>query len=328
MAGRGPLLVTGGAGYVGGFTVRALVARGEEVVVLDDLSEGHRSTVPDRVPLLVVDLRDQAATRAAVASRPFRAVLHFAANAYVGESVRDPRKYWENNVGATLNLLSACVERGIDRFVQSSSCTVYGRPEVERLSEELPLAPVSPYGRTKATVERILEDYASAGLLRSFRLRYFNAAGADREGTLGEAHDPETHLVPLTMRAALTGRPLSVFGVDWPTPDGSCVRDYVHVEDLARAHAAAVAALDAGHEGAALNLGTGRGVSVLEVIRTVEQVSGLTVPWNAAPRRPGDPASLVAARGRAEEVLGWKPRHTEFRSIAETAWAWHHRREA
>lgn len=327
MSGRGPLLVTGGAGYVGGFTVRALLARGEDVVVLDDLSEGHRWAVPDSVPLLRVDLRDRDATLAAVASRPFRCVLHFAASAYVGESVRDPRKYWENNVGATLNLLGACVERGIDAFVQSSSCTVYGHPRGDLLDEDAPLRPVSPYGRTKATIERILVDYAAAGLVRSFRLRYFNAAGADREGLLGEAHDPETHLVPLAFLAALRGETLRVFGTDWPTPDGSCIRDYVHVEDLARAHAAAVSALDEGHAGAALNLGTGRGVSVLEVLREVESVSGLPITWEAAPRRPGDPARLVAATGRAEQVLRWRPRHTTFRSIAETAWAWHARRE-
>jgi UDP-glucose-4-epimerase GalE len=319
-------LVTGGAGYVGSFTVRALLARGEEVLVLDDLSRGHRESVPPGVPLLVADLRDRAAVKKVLGDREFDVVLHFAANAFVGESVRDPRRYWENNLGGTLNLLASMLDRGVKRFVFSSTCAVYGEPGVPTLTEDLPHAPVNPYGATKSVVETVLRDYDAAFGFRSFRLRYFNAAGADAAGTVGEDHEPETHIIPLAIRAARAGKALDVFGTDWPTPDGTCVRDYVHVEDLAAAHVAAVDRLRAGHAGGALNLGTGRGTSVREVIAAVERVSGLAVKWNAAPRRDGDPPFLVAAPGRASEVLGWRPRHTSIDDIVRTAWAWHVRR--
>jgi UDP-glucose-4-epimerase GalE len=321
-----PVLVTGGAGYVGGFAVRALLAAGEEVVVVDDLSCGHRETVPAGVPLVEVCLRDAAATREALRGVEFASVLHFAANAYVGESVRDPRKYWENNVGATLNLLGVCMDRHVREFVFSSTCAVYGEPPVESLREDLPRAPVNPYGRSKAVIEQVLEDYGVANGLRSFRLRYFNAAGAAEDGSLGEDHADEPHLIPLVLRATVTGRPLQVFGTDWPTPDGTCVRDYVHVEDLAAAHVAALRRLRDGHPGGALNLGTGRGTSVLEVIEAARRVTGRDVPWQAAPRRPGDPPFLVAAPGRAADVLGWKPRWTSIDRIVASAWAWHSRR--
>jgi UDP-glucose-4-epimerase GalE len=321
-------LVTGGAGYVGQFTVRALLARGEKVVVLDDLSRGHREAVPEGVPLVVADLRDRAAIDKGLAPHAFDVVLHFAANAYVGESVADPRRYWENNLGGTLNLLGLMLDRGVKRFVFSSTCAVYGEPDVDALSENLPHAPCNPYGRSKATVEAVLRDYDAAFGLRSFRLRYFNAAGADAAGTRGENHAVETHLIPLAIRAARTGKPLSVFGTDWPTPDGTCIRDYVHVEDLASAHVAAVDRLRAGHAGDALNLGTGRGTSVKEVIAAVERASGLAVPWTAAARRPGDPPRLVAGPGRAADVLAWKPRYTSVDDVVATAWAWHSRRPA
>jgi UDP-glucose-4-epimerase GalE len=319
-------LVTGGAGYVGSFTVRALLARGEKVVILDDLSRGHRESVPGGVPLVVADLRDAAATKAALAAHEFDVVLHFAANASVGESVADPRRYWENNLGGTLNLLGLMLDRGVKRIVFSSTCAVYGEPGLPFLTEELPHAPVNPYGRSKATVEAVLRDYDAAFGLRSFRLRYFNAAGSDATGSTGEDHTPETHLIPLAILAARTGRPLSVFGTDWATPDGTCVRDYVHVEDLAAAHVAAVDRLRTGHAGDALNLGTGEGTSVKSVIAAVERVSGKKVPWTAAPRRPGDPPFLVAGPGRAAAVLGWRPRHTSIDDIVRTAWAWHVRR--
>jgi len=319
-------LVTGGAGYVGQFTVRALLARGEKVVVLDDLSRGHREVVPAGVPLVVADLRDRAAIEKGLAPHAFDVVLHFAANAYVGESVTDPRRYWENNLGGTLNLLGLTLDRGVKRFVFSSTCAVYGEPDVAVLTEDMPHAPCNPYGRSKATVEAVLRDYDAAFQLRSFRLRYFNAAGADAAGTIGEDHATETHLIPLAIRAARTGKPLSVFGTDWPTPDGTCVRDYVHVEDLASAHVAAVDRLRAGHAGDALNLGTGRGTSVKEVIAAVERASGLTVPWTAAPRRPGDPPRLVAGPGRAADVLGWRARYASIDETVRTAWAWHSKR--
>ena len=318
---NGPLLVTGGAGYVGSFCVRALRARGEHVVILDDLSSGHREFVPDGVELLKVDLCDEPAVQAALGSHPFDAVLHFAAKSFVGESVRDPRKYWENNVGASLNLLGACVDHGVDKIVFSSTCAVYGEPGVDFLHEDLPYAPVNPYGRTKLAIEQILEDYATAGLLRSFRLRYFNAAGGANDGSLGEWHDPETHLIPLCVRAATQGGRLKVFGTDWPTPDGTCVRDYIHVDDLAQAHVAAVDCLRDGHAGAALNLGTGRGHSVLDVIKAVGNVLGKPVPWDPAPRRDGDPPALVAAPGKAGEILGFAPRHTDFEAVVASAYA-------
>ncbi len=317
------VLVTGGAGYVGSFAVRALRARGDEVVVVDDLSTGHEETVPDDVPLVRADLRDGPAVRRALTMRPFDAVLHFAANAYVGESVQNPRKYWENNVAGTLSLLGACLDAGVRGLVFSSTCAVYGEPPADALDESMPHAPVNPYGRTKAVIESVLADYSAAHGLRSFRLRYFNAVGADAAGTLGEDHDPETHLIPLAIRAALTGRALKVFGTDWDTPDGTCIRDYVHVEDLAAAHVAAVDLLRAGHEGGALNLGTGRGTSVREVIDAVERVSGRKVPWEAAPRRAGDPPRLVARPGLAAQVLGWTPRYTSIDAIVATAWGWH-----
>lgn len=320
-----PVLVTGGAGYVGGFAVRALLAAGERVVVLDDLFRGHRETVPAGVPLVVADLRDAAALRSALAPHEFGAVLHFAAYAYVGESVRDPRMYWENNVGGTLNLLGLCLDRRVREAVFSSTCAVYGEPPVPALDENLPRAPVNPYGWTKRVIEQTLEDYAGAFGLRSFRLRYFNAAGAAEDGSLGEDHEPETHLIPLVLRAVTTGEPLRVFGTDWPTPDGTCVRDYVHVEDLATAHVAALRRLRGGHPGGALNLGTGRGTSVREVIDAARRVTGREVPWEAAPRRPGDPPYLVAAPGRAAEVLGWTPRWTSIDRIVASAWAWHSR---
>ena len=318
-----PVLVTGGAGYVGGFAVRALLAAGERVVVLDDLSTGHRETVPAGVPLVVANLRDAAGLRAALAGTDFSAVMHFAASAYVGESVTDPRKYWENNVGGTLNLLALTLDRGVRAFVFSSTCAVYGEPPVNALSEDLPRAPVNPYGRTKAVIEQVLEDYSAATPLRSFRLRYFNACGASADGKLGEDHAPETHLIPLTLRAAVSGTPLKVFGTDWPTPDGTCVRDYVHVEDLAAAHVSAIRRLREGHPGGALNLGTGHGASVRDVIDAAAKVTGRNVPWTPAPRRPGDPPFLVAAPGRAAEVLGWRPQWTSIERIVASAWAWH-----
>jgi UDP-glucose-4-epimerase GalE len=322
---RGAVLVTGGAGYVGAFTVRALRARGEEVVVLDDLSMGHRAAVPAGVPLVRARVQDRARVRRLLRARPFDAVLHFAAHAYVGESMLDPWKYWSNNLAGTAALLEEVLAAGVPGFVLSSSCTVYGVPRTRRIPEDAPRAPVNPYGRTKAACEQMLEDLGSRGALRSFRLRYFNAAGAAADGSLGEDHDPETHLVPLAVAAAAGGPALRLFGDDYPTPDGTCVRDYVHVEDLAAAHAAAVDRLRAGHPGGALNLGTGRGASVLEVVRAVEEVSGRKVRVRLGPRRPGDPPYLVAALGRAREVLGWSPRYRRMEPVVATVWEWHRR---
>ncbi len=320
---RGAVLVTGGAGYVGSFTVRALAARGEEVVVLDDLCRGHRAALPPGVPLVKSRVQDRPKVRRLLRSRPFDAILHFAAYAYVGESMGDPALYWENNVGGTTALLAEAEAAGVEGFVLSSSCTVYGTPKGSRIPETAPRNPVNPYGCTKAACEMLLENLAAAGRVRSFRLRYFNAAGAAPDGSLGEHHDPETHLLPLALRAAERGTALRVFGNDWPTADGTCVRDYVHVDDLAAAHVAAVDRLRAGSPGGALNLGTGEGASVLEVAAAAEAVTGRRVRLKFAPRRPGDAAIAVAGAGQAGSILGWKPRYGGIESILATAWEWH-----
>lgn len=325
---RPAVLVTGGAGYVGSFTARALAARGDAVVVLDDLSKGHPEALPPGVPLVRARIQDRERVRGLLRERAFDCVVHFAAHAYVGESMKDPWKYWENNLLGTAVLLEEAVAARVPGFVLSSSCAVYGIPSTKRIRETAPRNPVSPYGRTKTACEEMLEDLGAAGAIRSFRLRYFNAAGAAADGSLGEDHDPEPHLVPLALRAAATGGTLEVFGADYPTPDGTCVRDYVHVEDLARAHAAAVDRLREGHPGAALNLGTGRGASVLEVAREAGAAAGRHVATRVVERRPGDPPYLVAAPGKAREILGWRPRHRTLRSVVASAWEWHRRRPA
>ena len=322
---RPAVLVTGGAGYIGSFTVRALAARGVPVVVLDDLSRGHRGALPRGIPLVAARVQEHGRVRRLLRSRPFSAVVHFAAFAYVAESVEDPWKYRENNILGTAALLEEMIDAGVRAFVFSSSCAVYGVPRGSRIRETAPRAPVSPYGETKASSEALLERLEEAGGIRSFRLRYFNAAGAAADGSIGEDHDPEPHLIPRALGAASKGTSLKVFGADYPTPDGTCVRDYVHVEDLAEAHVAAVERLARGRPGGALNLGTGRGHSVLEVARTVGEVTGRPVRTRVVARRPGDPPFLVAAPGRAKSVLGWEPRHGTLRSIVATAWEWHRR---
>jgi UDP-glucose 4-epimerase len=321
---RGAVLVTGGAGFVGSFAVRALAARGEEVVVLDDLSKGHRGAVPPGVRLVRCRVQDRARLRRALAARRFDAVLHFAADAYVRESVREPWRYWENNALGSLVLLDEARRAGVRGFVLSSTCAVYGDAPSPIL-ETAPRLPTNPYGRTKAAVEQALEDLAAAGVLASFRLRYFNAAGGAADGSLGEDHGPETHLVPLALRAASGRGTLRILGTDRPTPDGTCVRDLVHVEDLAAAHLAALDRLREGHAGAALNLGTGTGVSVREVLAAAEAAVGRRARTVEAPGHPADPPSLVAAPGRAREVLGWEPRWTDPAGIVASAWAWHRR---
>jgi UDP-glucose-4-epimerase GalE len=316
------ILVTGGAGYVGSHALRALVAVGEDAVVVDDLSEGHRDAVGD-VPLVETDLGDLEALRAAFADRRPDAVLHFAASCYVGESVMDPALYWRQNVLAGWNLLECVREFEVPHVVFSSSCAVYGEPETVPIVESTPRRPINPYGRTKAAFEDMLDAYGTAYGLGWTALRYFNAAGADPSGEIGEDHDPEPHLVPLVLLAARAGSSAVVFGTDYETPDGSCVRDYVHVCDLADAHLAAVRHLRDGGASGALNLGTGRGASVLEVIEAARKVTGLEVGWVEGPRRAGDPAVLVADASLARETLGWAPRYTELEEIVATAWAWH-----
>jgi UDP-glucose-4-epimerase GalE len=316
------ILVTGGAGYIGSHTVRLLIARGHDVTVLDSLVYGHRRAVPaDR--LVVADLADAAGLDRLLAERRTEAVVHFAAFAYVGESVKDPAKYYSNNLLNSLTLLDACRRAGVQRFVFSSTCATYGNPDRVPITEDEKQLPINPYGNTKLAFERALADYAGAYPFGYCALRYFNASGASPDGTIGEDHDPETHLIPLVYQAAVGKRPhVEIFGTDYPTPDGTCVRDYIHVDDLAEAH---ILALDKLGPGVQLkyNVGIGRGYSVREVIRTAEEVSGLKVPVKEGPRRAGDPAELVADASKVRRELGWAPKYAELWPIMETAWNWH-----
>jgi UDP-glucose-4-epimerase GalE len=319
---QGPVLVTGGAGYIGSHAVRALERRGVPVVVLDNLSTGHRSAV--RAPLEVADLADRAAlARVFMAYRP-AAVIHFAARAYVGESVGDPSRYYRENVINTWNLLEAMRAAACRDIVFSSTCATYGDPVRVPIDESHPQNPISPYGRTKLHMEHMMQDYGRAYGLRWAALRYFNAAGASREGDLGEHHEPETHLIPLVLGVALGKRAeILVFGYDYDTPDGTCIRDYVHVDDLADAHLRALALLQQGVGEFACNLGTGSGYSVREVIEACRRVTGHEIPARTTPRRAGDPARLVSGGTRAKEVLGWTPRATDISEIVADAWRFH-----
>ena len=322
------ILVTGGAGYIGSHACKALAQAGYVPVTLDNLVYGHRSAVRWG-PFVRGDLADEALVRRVLHEHRIKAVMHFAAYAYVGESMLDPGKYFANNFSNSVTLLEAMRAEHVSCLVFSSSCATYGIPRVLPIREDHAQQPVSPYGESKFFVERMLDRFGAAHGLRHASLRYFNAAGADAEGDLGEDHDPETHLIPLVIEAAQGRRPhISIYGTDYPTPDGTAIRDYIHVTDLALAHVAALQRLDADGESMRLNLGTGYGHSVREVISMVEEVGGRRVSVNAARRRPGDPPELVAASGCAGEVLGWTPRHSDLRNIIATAWRWHARREA
>jgi UDP-glucose-4-epimerase GalE len=327
------VVVTGGAGYIGSHAVLALAAAGYDVVVYDDLSAGHADAVrriadawPDRqIALVRGDVLDGAAVSQVLRTSGAAAVMHFAARLSVGESMRDPLGYYRTNVIGTLTLLEAVVGAGIPTFVFSSTAATFGEPEAIPIDETHPQRPINPYGETKLAVERALR-YADRALgLRSIALRYFNAAGADPGGLIGEDHDPELHLIPLAIRAAQDGPALTVFGGDYPTPDGTCIRDYIHVADLADAHVLALRALAAGAPSNAYNLGNGDGVSVRALIDSVERVSGRQVPHAIGPRRAGDPARLVASSRRAREELGWTPQLDRLDRIVETAWRWHER---
>jgi UDP-glucose-4-epimerase GalE len=327
------VVVTGGAGYIGSHAVLALAAAGYDVVVYDDLSAGHREAVARiikawpqrRISLVKGDVLDGAVIAQTLRTSGADAVMHFAARLAVGESVRDPLGYYRTNVIGTLTLLEAMVGAGIRRFVFSSTAATFGEPEHVPIDETHPQRPINPYGETKLAVERALGYVDRALGLRAITLRYFNAAGADPDGLIGEDHDPEPHLIPLTIRAAQGGPPLTVFGDDYPTPDGTCVRDYIHVTDLAEAHVLALRALEDGAASNAYNLGNGDGVSVKALIESVERVSGRRVPHTIGPRRPGDPARLVASSQRARGGLGWRPRLDRLDQIVETAWRWHER---
>jgi UDP-glucose 4-epimerase len=318
------VLVTGGAGYIGSHTVRALRAAGYRVVVLDDLSAGHPEAIGD-VPLVVADIADTAAVGRAIRDHQVVAVMHFAAWLAVGDSVGNPAGYYRNNVLGTLGTLAAMVEEGVGHFVFSSTCAVYGEPDTTPILESNPTRPINAYGQTKLAIEQALPHYERAYGLRSVRLRYFNAAGADPEAGIGEDHSPEIHLIPRCIEAATGGRPLQIFGEDYPTPDGTCLRDYVHVVDLADAHVRALQYLQRGGASATFNVGTERPSSVREVVAAVERATGRPVMREMAPRRPGDPAVLYASAAAIRDTLGWTPARPDIDTIVGDAWRWHAR---
>ncbi len=318
------ILVTGGAGYIGSHCVRQLERSGHDPVVLDSLVFGHREAVPDGVPFYDCDLGDGKILGDVIEKEAIEAVIHFAGFAYVGESVNDPMKYYLNNVANTLQLLNAMLDREVGKFVFSSSCTIFGDPLRVPISEDDPKVPVNPYGQTKLDVENALKTLAQAKGLSSASFRYFNASGASDEGAIGEDHDPETHLIPLAIQAVLgSGGELEIYGTDYDTPDGTCLRDYVHVDDLARAHIIALERLERRGTLLHYNLGTGNPYSVREVIESVGRVSGKAVPVRERARRPGDVPVIYADPSRAKDELGWQPRFNNLDSIVETAWRWH-----
>jgi len=317
------VLVTGGAGYIGSHIVRSLRDRGAGVVVLDDLRAGHPEAI-EGVPLIRADIADAAALQGAHRDHPFDAVIHMAADCQVGESMEKPAVYYRNNLFASIELAENLRGLGVNRMVFSSSAAVYGEPQSVPIEEDHPCLPTNTYGETKLAFERALAWLRKAHGFEAVSLRYFNAAGAHAGGGLGEDHDPETHLIPRVLAVAL-GRAdgFKVFGDDYPTPDGTCVRDYVHVDDLAEAHVLAVEALRAGEPGGAYNLGSQKGYSVLELLEEARRITGHPIPAPVGPRRPGDPATLVASSRRIQERFGWKPVHEDLTSVLETAWAWH-----
>jgi UDP-glucose 4-epimerase len=317
------VLVVGGAGYIGSHAVRALNKQGYQVTVLDNLSKGHAEAVTEEI-LVVGDTADAKLLDRIMQEKQIQAVMHFGAFSLVGESMLDPGKYFHNNVASGLELLDAMVRNNVKYLVFSSTAAVYGEPENIPITEDAKLWPTNPYGESKLAFEKILRWYDKAHGLKSICLRYFNAAGADKEGDIGEDHSPETHLIPLVIQTALGIRDsIQVFGTDYPTADGTCVRDYIHINDLAQAHILALEALARGADTKSYNLGNGNGYSVLEVIRTVEQVSGRKVKIVKGERRPGDPAVLVASSNIIKQELGWKPVYPSLESIVATAWTWH-----
>ena len=318
------VLVVGGAGYIGSHCVRQLVAAGHRPVVLDNLVFGHRSAVCAEIPFYDADLGNQEIVGQILRDESIELVMHFAAFAYVGESVTEPRKYYNNNFVATLRLLETMLDNGVKKFVFSSTCATYGEPQSLPIVETLAQAPINPYGQTKLDVENCLKSFAHAYGLSFAAFRYFNAAGAAEDGTIGEDHQPETHLIPLVFDAA-TGRRdhIKIFGTDYDTPDGTCLRDYVHVDDLSRAHIAAFEKLETPGASHFYNLGTGRPNSVREIIDAVEAVTGLKVPVIEDGRRAGDPPALYADSSKAQDELGWEIKFTEVKDIIETAWRWH-----
>ncbi|MDB4673838.1 UDP-glucose 4-epimerase GalE [Verrucomicrobiales bacterium] len=319
------VLVTGGAGYIGSHTVRALVAAGEKVVVLDNLVYGHREAleVSEGITFVEGDMGDRDFVETVFSENDIGAVLHFAAYCYVGESVEEPIKYYDNNTAKPLVLLDAMRRHEVKRFILSSTCATYGDPQYLPLDENHQQSPVNPYGWSKYMLERIIRDCGKAYGIQAVFLRYFNASGCASDGVIGEDHNPETHLIPLVLMAIKGEREnITVFGTDWDTPDGTCVRDYIHVEDLASAHISALGYLRGGGETIGVNVGTGTGVSVKQIIELAEEVTGKTVPVVYGERRAGDPSELIAKPELVKEVLGWTAKHTEPRAMVESAWAW------
>ncbi|VTS05602.1 UDP-glucose 4-epimerase GalE [Tuwongella immobilis] len=316
------ILVTGGAGYIGSHTVRLLLQQGHSVVVYDNLQTGHRQAVPSGM-LVVGDLNDSAMLDQALIQHRVEAVIHFAASAYVGESVQNPAKYYRNNVINTIQLLERMRLNGVQKLVFSSTVATFGVPDSLPITEDHPQAPINPYGRTKLMIEMALADYCQAYGIGHVILRYFNAAGASRDATLGEDHTPETHLIPLVLQTALGMRShIDIFGTDYPTPDGTCIRDYVHVEDLASAHVLALEHLQPGSQ-RRYHLGSEHGSSIREIIAISERITGRRIPVREAPRRPGDPPALVASSAKIRRELGWSPEYRDIESILQTAWNWH-----
>lgn len=315
------ILVFGGAGYIGSHTVKHLLDNGYSCVVADNLIYGHREAVDPRAEFVHADLADKYSLQQLFDTHKIEAVIHFAAFTYVGESVTDPQKYYINNVVGTTNLLNVMLQHGVKKIVFSSTCATYGEPQYIPMDEKHPQSPINPYGRTKLMIEQIFADYERAYGLKHIALRYFNAAGCAQDGSIGESHNPETHLIPLVLKAIKGERAnIKIFGTDYDTPDGTCLRDYIHVEDLALAHRLALEKLD--DYSGCINLGTGIPTSVKEIISAAENVSGLKCPVEIAPRRAGDPAKLYADNRKAKEILGWQPRYTQIEDIISTAWNW------
>lgn len=329
MSAKPTVLVTGGAGYIGSHGVRALQRRDYKVIILDNLVYGHRDLVEKvlQVELIEGDTRDRALLDSIFSNHQIDAVMHFAAYAYVGESVDNPGKYYQNNVVGTLNLLEAMVAASVSKFIFSSTCATYGVPKTLPIPENHPQNPINPYGASKLMVERILADFDTAHQLKSVIFRYFNAAGASPDGQLGEDHDPETHLIPLVLQAALGKRDsISIFGTDYPTRDGTCIRDYIHVDDLAEAHVLGLEYLLKGGDSEIFNLGNGNGFSVREVIETAREITQREFKVIETNRRPGDPPTLVGSSEKAHNLLGWNPQYADLNQIISHAWQWHQQR--
>ena len=318
------VLVIGGAGYIGSHCIKQLQLSGHRPVVLDNLILGHRGAVAPEVTFYEYDLGDRPQVVRILKEEKIDLVMHFAAFAWVGESVQEPLKYYENNLGKTITLLQAMKDAGVNRFVFSSTCASFGIPESMPMNEDLPQKPINPYGQTKLDVENMLKSCANAYGLCSASFRYFNASGAAEDGSIGEHHEPETHLIPVAIEVAQGKRgKMTVFGTDYPTPDGTCLRDYIHVDDLSRAHIAAFSKLEEPGQCLFYNLGTGKPFSVLEIIQNVEKVTGLKVPYDVGARREGDPPALYADSTKAQKELGWTPVYTDIKDIVSTAWKWH-----